>query len=389
MRRRRYLAVIALLLPACFSADDTPVTPELRVRRGAFTSGIVLTGELEAARGALISVPQLPAWQTAIKWLAAEGAEVKPGDRVVELDNSSFTADLDTRRQTFTQAVQELQQKEAEWVADLRDKDLDVEKKRTEFEKAKLEAAVPEDLLSAREYQDRQMKSRRADMEYRKSRDVMTAQTKADAADRANLRLKLERAQRDVATAEKAIDTLVLRAPRAGVVVIKDHPWEQRKLQNGDTVWVGFPIALIPEPESLQVVAALPDVDDGRVAVGMPAAVTLDGYPAMRFLGTVSSISAVAQESKSGSLRRMFRVTVKLARIDATRMRPGLSARVEIRRTAQRDVLLAPRAALELDGPQARARLSSGKLVPVRIGDCNAQECVVLGGLTESSRLRS
>jgi HlyD family secretion protein len=389
MRNQSVLSAAVLLLAGCFSGFDSPAPHEVRPRRGNFVSGAVLTGELDAARGALITVPALPQWQTAIKWMATEGAEVQPGERVVELDNASFTADLDTKRQAETQATQELQQKEAEWLADSRDKELDVEKKRTEFEKAKLEARVPEEILSARDYQDRQMKQRRTEMEYRKSRDLYASQRKAVAADRANLVLKVQRAQREVATAERAIEALVLRAPRGGVVVIKDHPWEQRKLQNGDTVWVGFPIAMIPELDSLQIAAALPDVDDGRVSIGMPATITLDGYPGLRFSGSVNGISAVAQESKSGSLRRMFRVTVKLAQIDAARMRPGLSARVEIRRSTLRNVLLAPRGALDFSDKQPRARLASGKLVPVRLGDCNSQECVVMDGLTDQSRLGS
>jgi HlyD family secretion protein len=389
MKRWPLSAAVLLLLGACYSAYDTPKAGALRVHRGTFRNTIVLTGELEAARGAMVSVPPLPTWQSSIKWLCQDGTEVKEGDRVAELDNTAFTADLYKKREDLTQAEQELQEKEAEWSADLRDKQFDLDKKQAELEKAKIEAAVPKDIVSNRDYEDRQTKLRRATTDFEKARATLAAQQKAVASDRGNLQLKIGRAKREYETGETAIQALVLRAPRDGIVVIKDHPWEGRKLQASDQVWVGFSIAMIPNLDSMQVAASLADVDDGRVAAGMPATVTLDGYPSMRLPGRVVSVAAVAQESARQSLRRAFRVVVRLDRVDRTRMRPGLSARVEIARAAQTNVLLAPRSAIDFAGRQPRARLDSGKLVAVSIGDCNTQECVVTSGLEDGARLGS
>jgi HlyD family secretion protein len=387
--RSALFAAAALLLAGCFSGYDTTPASSPRVRRGTFVNQIVITGELESARGASVSVPPLPNWQTSIKWLAPDGTDVKAGDRVAELDNTSIATDLDQKKQNETQARQELEQKNAEWAADLRDKTLDVDRKQSDLEKAKLEAAIPKEIVSARDYEDRQTKLKKGLSEYDKSRETLRAQQKAVASDRANLELKIARAHREVETSLRALDQMVLRAPQDGIVVIRDHPWEGRKLQNGDTVWVGFPIALMPEIDSLQVSASLPDVDDGRIAAGMPAVVTVDGYPSLHFPATVASVAAVAQEEARLSMRRKFRVVVKLAKIDPSMMRPGLSARVEIRRELQRGVLIAPRAAIDFSAKQPRARLASGKSVAVTVGSCNAQECVVKSGLDEGVRLKS
>ena len=386
--RALIIATATSLLVACFSGySEKPEKNDLRVHRGTFKDDVVLTGELEAARGAAITVPDLPDWQTSIKWLATDGDEVKEGERVVELDNTTFATSLDSKRQAELQALQELQQRQSEWKADLEQKQLDFEKRQSEYEKAKLDAAVPRDILSSREYEDRQTKLSRARVEYEKAKDILGSQKQGITSDRKNLELRLQKAQREIRRSERAIASLVLRAPRDGIVVIREIPWEGRKLQVGDTVWIGFPLALIPELASLQVNVALPDVDDGRVQVGMPASVTLDGYPNMTFTGRVTGISAVAQESARQSLRRAFKVVVNLDRIDAARMRPGLSARVVIRRSANRMALLAPRVALDLTSEGQRARLSSGKFVPVKVGACNAQECIVLSGLEEGQQL--
>ena len=308
--------------------------------------------------------------------IADDGTEVHRGDRVVELDNSQFTGGLDDKRQAVAQAEQELQQKDAEAEADLLQKKLDVETKLANYEKTKLDAAVPQEVLSAREYEDRQIKFKRATVELAKARDVLRSQLTAAKTDRANLILKLESSKRELQRAENAINALILRAPRDGIVVLKDHPWEGRKIKEGDGVWVGFALAMIPDPASLRVNASLPDVDDRKIAVDMPATIVLDAYPSTTYTGRVAGISAVAQENTTNrqSLRRSFRVAIKLDRIDPARMRPGLSARVIVQREAIENALLIPRGAIS-------------KKSGVRIGDCNELDCVVLSGLKEGERL--
>src|SRR3954468_22506549 len=273
---------LALAVASCFSGYRSEADAKsLRVRRGTFASDVVITGELRAARGEELAVPRLPQWQTSIKWLAPDGAETKKGDRVVELDNSTFSTNLDAKRQAVAQAQQELQQKEAEWKADTLDKQLDVERKRADYDKTKLDAAVPKEIVSARDFNDRQIKFKRAEVELAKAIDVFKSQKTSVKSDGDNLLLNLRKAQRELDIADRAIDELILRAPRDGIVVVRDHPWEGRRLQEGDSVFIGLSLAQFPDMSSLQVEGDLADVDDGRIGAGMPATIVLDAYPNM------------------------------------------------------------------------------------------------------------
>lgn len=377
-----------LMLVGCAAGfSEEASESQFRVRRGTFTRDVVLTGELEAARGQTLAVPPLPNWETSIRWIADDGMIVRSGDPVVELDNSALTSDLDSKRQAAMQAAQELQQRESEWAADLGDKELEVEKKKSDLEKAVLESKVPQELVSSRSFEEKQGALRRAASEHEKAVDSLRARRAAVNAERANLLLTIEATRRDILLAEEAIHALVLRAPRAGTVVIREHPWEGRKMQTGDRVWVGFPIATMPELDSMRVSAVLADVDDGRITRGMPAMITIDGYPNLQFSGRIASISAVAQESRRMSLRRNFSVMVELDRVDTTRMRPGLSARVTVRNEVRPSVLLVPRAAIDFSGAAPRVKTADGALKGVELGACNAQECIVTGGIEEGVRL--
>lgn len=369
-------ALLAALSVACFSgySEDAPQN-QPRVRRGPFQNTITLSGELEASRGELLTVPPMPSWQTSIKWIVEDGATVKAGDPVAELDNTVLTADLDSKRQSEMQAAQELQQRENEWAAELEQKSLDVEKKKSDLDKARIEASIPSDLESARVHEQKQTALRRAVVEHEKALDVERSTRTAVEAQRRNLVLTIEKSRRDIAIAERAIEELVLRAPRDGIVVVRDHPWESgRKLQAGDPVWVGFPVAMLPDPASLRVKAALADVDDGKIAAGMPVTVTLDGYPNVEYGARIASVSAVAQESRRASLRRQFDVVIALDRLDPERMRPGLSAKAVVHRQKIANALLVPRA-------------FASTLKQVKLGPCNAQDCVIVSGLEEGAAL--
>src|SRR2546428_5608791 len=241
MRRVVLVLLIAFAAGGCFSGYQEDASHrEMRVSRGRFVRDLTLTGEVEAARGEMIAVPNLPSWQTSIKWIADDGTQLHRGDRVVELDNSQFTSGLDAKRTAVAQADQELQQKDAEAEADLLQKKLDVETKQADYEKTKLDAAMPKEVISARDYEDRQIKFKRATVELAKARSVLRSQLTAAKSDRANLVLNLQKAQRELQTADDAINALILRAPRDGIAVLKDHPWEGRKLKEGDPVFVGL-----------------------------------------------------------------------------------------------------------------------------------------------------
>jgi multidrug resistance efflux pump len=200
--------------------------------------------------------------------------------------------------------------------------------------------------------------------------------------------IDLAKSRREIKAAEEAIAALVLTAPRAGIVLSAEHPWEGRRIHEGDNVWIGLPVMSLPDLSSLVVDAALSDVDDGRVRAGMAAVCTLDTYPGIAFPGRVAEVSPVARESARSSLLRTFKVRLRLDRVDTVRMRPGMSVKVEILGPEAKEAVLAPRAGLDLAADPPRARLAAGGFVPVRLGACDALDCVALSGLAPGTRLR-
>ena len=387
------LLTVALGAAGCAGAaeGDRGAGAELTVRRGDLRPRLLLTGELAAERAVELKVPRTPSWQVQVRWMAEDGTAVRAGDRVVELDNSSFTEELEQKRAGAEDASTELVRRQAEVRSSLAEKEWMVEQKKSELAKAKLAAAVPPDLISVRDHQDRQLTLRRAEVELAKAERDLAAEREAAAADLEVQRITLRRSQREIAQAEQSIDALVLRAPRDGIALVANHPWEGRKLREGDNAFVGMTVAILPDLSSLQVQARLSDVDDGRIKPGMDAVCTLDAYPSESFRGRVVDISAVAKESPRQPLLRSFPVRIRLDRVDVRKMRPGMSVRVEVLGPEVRGALLAPRGAIDFSGERPRVYLAggTGEARDVRLGPCDASFCVVEAGLEEGARLRS
>jgi multidrug resistance efflux pump len=366
----------------------------LAVRRGELHPRLLLTGELRAAKALALSVPATTSFEVQIRWLAEDGSRVAAGQPVAELDNASFLARLEEQRLAEATAAADLARIEAQAGVDRADKEFGVEQARTDLAKARIAAAVPAELLPKRDYQDRQLKLQQAQSSLGKALQDLVAQRAKAAADVGVQRIVLEQARRDLALATAAIHDLTLRAQRDSLVVVGDHPIQGRKLQAGDNVWTGMTVATLPETSSMLVDAELSDVDEGRVALGMPSTCVLDAYPEIPYRGRVVKIAGVARESRRTALVRSIAVSVALDPVaprDAARLRPGMSVRVEIAGAPAREALLVPRAALDLADPAAppRVRLAGGGVAPVRLGACDVFWCVAVSGVREGQALRS
>lgn len=364
-------------------AGHGEVARRAQVTTGELTERLVLTGELRAAASIDLSTPRTDAWELSIRWMADDGAEVKAGDRVLEFDNSAIASQLEEKKLLLRQADMELRSNRDVSALLTADKEATVREKAAALEKARILANVPADLLPGRTAQERQLELRRAEAAKASAETDLAAQKKAAALELRVKQIDLDKARRAIDDANAAMQELVLTAPRAGVIQVEEHPWEGRKLHIGDSTQPGWPVVSLPELGSgLEVRAELSDVDDGKIAVGVVGACTLDAVPGKALPCTVATITPVARAKGRQSLRKTFDVVLKIAAGAGPEARPGMSVKVELTRPPVKGALLVPRGAIVRDGEHARVRLAGGSLREVTLGPCDAQACVVERGIT-------
>lgn len=360
---------------------------EAIVRAGPLEDVFLLTGELHAMHSLELVTPRSDSWEVQIKWLAEDGAELLSGDRAIEFDNTPVLQTIEEKKLRMIQSEIDLESRGAALAAEEDDKRFALERAEIASEKARAEAAVPEDLLERRKWQERQAALRYSEAALQKAGLELEAFEVSAKADLEVLRIARDTAARDIAAAEATVDALSIRAPRDGIFIIGDYWREERKLQVGDSAWAGLTIATIPDLDAMEIVGLLPEVDDGRISRDMKARCILDTYPDRIFQGKVVEVASIADESGSRG-RGGFRVRISLERSDPELMRPGMSVRVEVIRHSWERALTIPKQALSREGGASFVERPGGAgRVEVGIAACTPTDCVVASGLEEGDRV--
>lgn len=243
------------------------------------------------------------------------------------------------------------------------------------------EAVQSEGVLaqSAATYQEAERAYRRMEELFAKG---MIAQQELDTSRRG---YEVARSQYEAAAGDVRVrrDYSVIRAPFSGVVAT-------RSTEVGELLLPGKEIVKIVDPDRIYVLTTIDEVDVGRLRVGQPVKVTVDAFPDERFSGTIRRISPIVSGGKLET--RTADVWVSFSRKD-DRVKPGMSADVEVLVTTLAGVLSVPtQALLDRGGKKQVYRLGGGKqatgatatahLTPVEVGESNWAFSEIRSGLS-------
>ena len=151
--------------------------------------------------------------------------------------------------------------------------------------------------------------------------------------------LDVELKQAQVTSAQTALDEALARLENTNVVAPFDGVVSAVNVEAGDTVNAGTVIIKIVDPSDIEVSAIVDEIDVAQVQVGQKATVTLDAYSDFELSGVVSSISSFAN-SQSGVVS--YPVTIKLTIPSGVQLREGMSATATITVKEVDNVLLVP-----------------------------------------------
>ena len=131
--------------------------------------------------------------------------------------------------------------------------------------------------------------------------------------------------------------------------------------KEGDRAYAGAAIAEIPDLSTIQANAPVTEADRGRVQLGQPVVLNIEGVPDKEHKGKVSEISPLAKLDYSGyPVTKNFDLTVQLEDPDP-RLRPGMTSgfRVEVERVPG-SIVIPASAIFEKSGQTVAYVLSNG-----------------------------
>ncbi len=202
----------------------------------------------------------------------------------------------------------------------------------------------------------------------------------------------LQGLQEKYKTALDELRKTTIYAPIPGLVIYNDIPasGKARKIQVGDAVWSHQGLISLPDISRMMVETNVREVDIHKVALGQQAQIRIDAYPDAAYTGTVHLIGSLATaEQNQPTATKYFQVHIALTESDA-RLRPGMTARVEILIERFEQVLYVPLEGVFEKAGQKVCYVVQGKQAeerPVKVGKFNRDFIIIEEGLVERDQI--
>jgi HlyD family secretion protein len=202
---------------------------------------------------------------------------------------------------------------------------------------------------------------------------------------------RIQEAASKLALARQQLARTEVRADVPGIVVHREVFFgsERRKPQVGDQVWANQPLLILPDVSRMVVETSVRETDIHKVERNQRVDIRVQAYPDLKLTGTVSLVGTLAQEEKERRGSKFFSVTVQVNESEP-RLRPGMTARVEIQAEERGRALAVPiDAVFEKEGRAVcyvleRRGLRSREVL---LGPSNSDHVVVERGLRPGERV--
>jgi multidrug efflux pump subunit AcrA (membrane-fusion protein) len=367
-----------------------PEADWLEVRREDLVVSIPVTGSLEAVESVRLGPPAVPdTWDFKISFMAPEGVAVQPGMPVVGFDTSQLEQRLAEKMAEADGAQKELEKRQTHLEIQRRDRELELAEAEARRRKAALKVEVPRELLSAHELETARRDLDLAEREIVYLRERLKLEAAEAAGETGGLARQRDRALARVSEMEAAIESLTVKASKAGTLVYAGGMQGEKK-KVGDSDWRGQSVVEIPDLGKLRAIGEIDEADAGRVAVGQRVHFRLDAHPDLGFEGKVRQIGTTVRGKSEANPVKVVKLEIEIDRADPQRMRPGMRfvGTVELERVRQ--ALVAPAEAVfsRPGGPVTYRRTAWGsEAVQPKVGKRNERWVEILGGLRPGDRV--
>lgn len=368
---------------------STSAVASAEVNYGEFVIKMSDAGEVSAVHSVSIFGPRVRG-RLQINKLIKDGTYVKKGDLLVEFDKVEKQQEMLKALSDLKIAENEIEKKLADIESQKRNNQIELDNTKLAYDEAMLDLKKTI-MLAEIEQEKLRLKYEQAEKKYNETLKKMESESQSNQADLNVLYEKKAKAQADYDMAKKSLDDMTLRAPKDGLVVLKEI-WKgmgMSKVQEGDQVWPGFPILEIPDLSAMQIKMHLNEVDVSNVKPSQEALVHIDAFPDRIFKGKVERVASMATKKDWDAKIKTFETIVSLEEMDE-RMRPGMTCQVDIIIQRIPDVVSVPiESVFERDGKTVVyvMKSRSAEKTEVELGKRNSTHIIVTKGLSQGERI--
>jgi HlyD family secretion protein len=361
MRRRvavpATLAALAALVAGAAAFDWRPASsssvPTTRIKKGSLALDVYTMGELKPGKSAMLLAPSVGGTLQIVS-IKPSGAKVEAKDLVVEFDPSEQEYNLEQAKSEVDEVEQQLIKEKADASIQESQDQVALTHARFEVRRAELEVGKNE-LVSAIDAKKNDMALKEAKRALDQLEQDIQSRATSSRARIVVLEEKRQKSKLKMTQAEKAIEDMKVTTAVPGFVSILENRsggWTPPGMslpeyRAGDLVQSGAQLALVAQPDSMEILTKVDEADRTSIEAGQPVEVYCEGLSAGVVLtGKVKRVASVPSRANWWQMgNKKFDMVVELTKRDE-RLRSGQTALVKVRAKELKDVLQVPRQAV-------------------------------------------
>jgi len=318
-----FIGTIIFLSVSCGKSPDSGAT----LMSGQFRQSVIETGELHAVNASLLVMPRINyIYGSSFKiiGISEHGKTVHKGDSVVSLDPASIQKYIIDRSESLESELASANKLNAQVINNMQDLKAQLRNEQASFDIKKLELERS-GFESAGRRRVIELEFRQAEIRLNKILRKLELRPKLDSLDLLIQRIRVVQKENDLKIAREALNMLVVTSPLEGIFVIEDNRRTGQTLKVGDELYLGSPLAKIPDIRTMKVKGFVSENDISKIKLGQKVIVRLDALPSVPFNGKISSITRVCIEREG---KKVFLSEVLIEESDL-RLKPGMTVSCE------------------------------------------------------------
>ena len=170
-----------------------------------------------------------------------------------------------------------------------------------------------------------ELEFKQAEIKLKKIRRNLELKPKLDSIDLHIQLIKVSQKENELKAAQETLTKLVVTSPFDGIFVVEENWNTGQMIRVGEEVYIGEPVAKIPDIRSMKVKGFVMENDIGRIKEGQKVIIRLDALPSVAFNGVINSLGRVCIERDD---KKVFPVEVMISESDL-RLKPGMTVSCE------------------------------------------------------------
>jgi len=375
--------ITLLLLVGC----TQPVTEQVMQENVDIT--VDASGELESKTTAIIAPPSVShMWQYSIKQIIPENTQVKKGEFLIAFDDKKIRDRMIDKQANLSRAIKELENKELKEIETEQELILAIAEKEMMHEKAERKASILDNSRSENERKKAVIDFTIATNDLFLARQKLKFHRSNKLLNIKQMSSKVDRLKNEVSELKHDITRLNVKSPIDGMVIYRSNS-EGEKPAAGESMNFGQQVMEIAVIEQMQLKAQVAEPDSGKVAVGQRVEITLDGTQEIVIEGKIESLGRVFRDKSFQDKRRIFDVIISFDSTDP-RLRPGMTARVDIITQVLTDQLTLPAHAISYSNGQhhvTKVSTLGTEVIDINVKTVNGDKVIISHGVSKGDEV--